>query len=1068
MVTQTLQVGISKFTHILHIADIHIRLTKRHDEYLEVFDKLYKAVERTPPTTVVCVLGDVFHNKSDLSPECVGSASDFLKKLADKRTTILIAGNHDATLANKNRMDSLSPIVNAIKHPNLFYLKDTGVYVCGNLLFNNFSVFDEHTPEKYIKYSDIPKIYTNVTDYHIALYHGGVYNAVTDVGFKVTSACVTNESFDGHHIALLGDIHKHQVLQQYDDQAGKPVIVYAGSLIQQNHGENVKGHGFVYWDLSIKAFKHVEIPNNYGFYTVEINKGKISTDISDMPKKARLRLKCFESVVTEVKSALSQLRQSSDVVDVSYLRVDSPTSKSNIIDSTDLNLHNLSDIEYQNKLIGEFVKDKHRDVEESTLLEIEKINKQLNSSLEKEITVKNIRWKPKKFEFDNMFSYGEGNVIDFTKMNNVIGLFASNASGKSSILSALSFCIFDKCDRAFKASHVLNTQKMSFKCKFNFEINKVDYFIERKGIADKKGNVKVDVKFWKEENGKKVELNGEARRSTNDIIRDYVGTYDDFILTVLSIQNNKTGSFIDMGQTERKDLLAQFMGLTVFDKLYNVSSEKTKELAYKLKGFNQNSWDSDLESLSSNMARTESLIVENTQSVDRITSERNVENNNLIEETKKLITINTSTTNITSLEKRAIELQNVIEKQDKELSSHKQSLDKLNGRLTELTLLEHSYLSQDIGRLYDEFQKVKKKCSDVQSLIERKKITVNHKLEKLKTLESHKYDPTCEYCINNVFVKDAIKTKEELSVDKVDVQTLLTEYTSLKNTITAQSSLEEEYDKYQSVVNDKNLAESSVSNLNNAILRLESKLTSDKSSLERIQSQIQEFYDQKDAIELNIQINKNIDTIKLHIKNHDHSIRKLNEELVDLKTKINTWTIQKNQIDGMIKDIKNVELEHKAYQLYSEAVSRDGIQYKIISQALPEIEKEVNNILHQIVEFTVSFETDGKNVSTYIVYDEKKWPLELSSGMEKFVSSLAIRVALINISNLPRPNFIAIDEGFGCADADHLSSMGALFSFLKTNFDFVWIISHLSQMWDMVDSRIEIKKENGTSKVVYI
>ena len=73
-------------------------------------------------------------------------------------------------------------------------------------------------------------------------------------------------------------------------------------------------------------------------------------------------------------------------------------------------------------------------------------------------------------------------------------------------------------------------------------------------------------------------------------------------------------------------------------------------------------------------------------------------------------------------------------------------------------------------------------------------------------------------------------------------------------------------------------------------------MTSDKSSLERIQSQIQEFYDQKDAIELNIQINKNIDTIKLHIKNHDHSIRKLNEELVDLKTKINTWNIQKNQI----------------------------------------------------------------------------------------------------------------------------------------------------------------------------
>ena len=40
-------------------------------------------------------------------------------------------------------------------------------------------------------------------------------------------------------------------------------------------------------------------------------------------------------------------------------------------------------------------------------------------------------------------------------------------------------------------------------------------------------------------------------------------------------------------------------------------------------------------------------------------------------------------------------------------------------------------------------------------------------------------------------------------------------------------------------------------------------------------------------------------------------------------------------------------------------------------------------------------------------------PLELSSGMERFISSLAIRVGLMNVSNLPRTNFLAIDEGWG-------------------------------------------------------
>ena len=113
---------VKQFTHIVHIADIHIRLTKRHDEYQEMFEKLYKEIEKTPQSTLIAVLGDLFHVKSDLSPECVQLASNFLRTLADLRPTILVAGNHDATLNNKSRMDSLTPIVTPLKHNNLFYL----------------------------------------------------------------------------------------------------------------------------------------------------------------------------------------------------------------------------------------------------------------------------------------------------------------------------------------------------------------------------------------------------------------------------------------------------------------------------------------------------------------------------------------------------------------------------------------------------------------------------------------------------------------------------------------------------------------------------------------------------------------------------------------------------------------------------------------------------------------------------------------------------------------------------------------------------------------------------------
>jgi DNA repair exonuclease SbcCD ATPase subunit len=46
--------------------------------------------------------------------------------------------------------------------------------------------------------------------------------------------------------------------------------------------------------------------------------------------------------------------------------------------------------------------------------------------------------------------------------------------------------------------------------------------------------------------------------------------------------------------------------------------------------------------------------------------------------------------------------------------------------------------------------------------------------------------------------------------------------------------------------------------------------------------------------------------------------------------------------------------------------------------------------------------------------------------------------------------------------------MGSLLSYLGTKFDFIWTISHLDKMRDMVDTQIEIQKENGFSKVEYI
>ena len=100
MINQKVKVPFRKLKHIHHISDIQIRNLKRHKEYEEVFEGLYKEVEKNKDNAVAYIGGDIAHSKTDMSPELVAVVSDFFKKLADLAPTLIITGNHDCNLNN--------------------------------------------------------------------------------------------------------------------------------------------------------------------------------------------------------------------------------------------------------------------------------------------------------------------------------------------------------------------------------------------------------------------------------------------------------------------------------------------------------------------------------------------------------------------------------------------------------------------------------------------------------------------------------------------------------------------------------------------------------------------------------------------------------------------------------------------------------------------------------------------------------------------------------------------------------------------------------------------------------
>ena len=1044
---KVVKVPFRKLKYIHHISDIQIRNLKRHKEYEEVFERTYEEIRKHKDNAVAYIGGDIAHSKTDMSPELVDELSRLFKNLADICPTIIIAGNHDCNLNNRSRMDVLSPIVNNLQHPNLHYLKDTGVYKFAD---TNFVVWDCWTDEKdFIEAKDVEG------NTKVVLFHGTVDRCETDLGYRLPSD-VKITKFEGYDLGLLGDIHKRQHLNKEE------TISYCGSLVQQNHGEGLS-HGYLLWDVPKRKSEYIEIPNDYGYYTLDIDNG-ILPDVNDMPKKARLRVRVSNTSATELKKALAVIHDKYGIEEMSVTRTDSLYSSDRVRNKS-ISVGDINNTDVQYQLIVDYLNANHI-VDEATLIKIKNINESLNQDLPEEEVYRNVNWTLKKLEFSNMFSYGENNVVNFTKLNGIVGMFAPNAQGKSSLLDALSFCLFDTCSRAFKAENVLNNKKGDFTCKVNFEIDGQDYYIERVAKKQRKGNVKVDVEFYTiGDDGDKVSMNGDQRRTTDVNIRKVIGSYDDFILTALSSQI-KNSVFIEKTQKEKKTLLAQFMGLEIFDKLWTSASEEIKDVSAVLKNFKNNNWERELSDIKEGSEKLEVDQLKLNQEMDELQSSKQLVESNILSLTKKLRTTDKSIEDIDNLKDNKNNLSNTLSNIDNELGEVVMRLEKALLLDTELNTKIQNHKDEKTEEKFVELESLENSKREFEIDLDKKKIQIRVKLDKIEKLGDLEWDDNCDYCMSNPFTLDARETKKKLEDDKTALKNCLEEFDSIVATIDSlyhtrerKADLEDSISKIQQVSTLKNELESKKVLLNEKKKNVLHQINS-------IEDKIIKYYDQEKDIVYNQQIESEIDTLQNTNTDLSYQIDTLNKKLITLHGQLQVLSTNSQTILSNIKKVEELESKYHAYQYYLDAIKRDGIPYELITKALPTIEGEVNNILSQLVDFQILFEMDGKNINNYIVYDaDNTWPLELSSGMERFISSLAIRVGLINVSNLPRSNFLAIDEGWGTMDSDNLNSVYSLFQYLKSQFQFTLIVSHIDSMRDAVDTLLEIKKEKSFSSI---
>ena len=386
-------------------------------------------------------------------------------------------------------------------------------------------------------------------------------------------------------------------------------------------------------------------------------------------------------------------------------------------------------------------------------------------------------------------------------------------------------------------------------------------------------------------------------------------------------------------------------------------------------------------------------------------------------------------------------------------------------KLTGLEYDKERALNSFDNDLHDEYQlKVLAKLKLDTELTELKSV-IKNKLSKLEKLNEHEYDPNCKHCTSNVFVQDAVKTKEELENDKTTVAEFLQKRMKIVDFIEENKEIQGQADYIRDLANAYNNARADKGDAESEYERLNSDIAKYKTSIADAESQIQRYNKSLEVIERNKKIADQMSVLTKDKNRQQILVQKANKSVRDYYGK---KCVAEETIEESIKTIQHMTqlVEDQAiYDIYCKAMYKDGIPFQLISKAVPFIEQHANTILNQIIDFEIALETDGKNINGFICYQDDKWPLELSSGMEKFLSSIALRIALIKITNLPKPDFIAIDEGLGVLDSTNLNSMHTLFTNMKDTFRFSLVISHIDVVRDMVDDIITIDRKDEMSYI---
>lgn len=816
---------------------------------------------------------------------------------------------------------------------------------------------------------------------------------------------------------------------------------YSGSLLQQNFGESIN-KGYIIWDTKNLEHSRRFILNDYGFCKIHISQGESIEDrvnnmeFSHDKKKTKVHViiqDYEENYSAEKEFQIKQLikdKHGCETVNVFFEEISKEKNKNlkEIIDNYD-------ESDFLD-LIYNFIKDNSASSSKEEIEDVISLSKEVDKALEINEEVRSPKhWKLDNIEISNIYSFPEKpSFVDFSKYEGVLGVFGENFSGKSNLVRALIFGLFQvelgKKGRSAGSLVNIYTKKNTGYVTIGITINDEKYKIHRevKTSIDKSGKISnsFPVKYskfvldsktnsyeWKEEES---DENTTENKEIKKQILNSIGSFDEFSKISLHLQSGE-GDFMKEEQQPKNDLIRKFMGLDLFDERYDYANETFKEIKRKQKELGE------IEDVSKLIKDIEEEIKNfeiniQTLSDDKVNLENNIE---ALELNKKDYQSKIQNLDLVEI--------NSVEKLDENISFEKNNLEleiekskKINDWLSKNFKKELPDGANDniidiennINGLLATFKEDKVKYLNIENWIKS-----NSKYDYIE-------DPNFIGLEISNLNKSLIEYNNQLSINKgencptcgsitkqanqflIDKYTQLIKETSLsiKNLEARQSQIYEQqkhnnnYDinfyslenlknslivaklKIEELKNKKSVIENSSEILkhNNIVQSNTIELSDLNNSILNRNKKIIDLSEMKKKVILNKDKQDKNDLIKLKISDIESDLYKTKISIKNIDSQINDFKIEKrlseekfHNLESKLNEIREAEKKYKKYSVYLQAVHRDGIPANIIRKKLPIINNKINSLLGEVVDFKVEIIVNKNgDLMEYFYFNEDK------------------------------------------------------------------------------------------------